>query len=271
MLLLIKMDLQLHTPMCSFLSHPSLCVLVYKHCNSPQDAFRPIFQDSKTYFPFDGCCCAILGLLYLCRLCLLLAVMAHGWYKAISSPLLYAVSMSSRVCSLLIAGVYLVGMTDVLIHTALAFCLCFCGSNEINHFFCDLPTRFLLSHSGKWISVIHCFWFYWTEHHFRSPFLLLLHHPINLEHPLYWGGVQSFLHPHLSFKCCDNFLGNCTFLVFPAKYFLLSRSRQNDLIVLHPCDSHVKPLLYSLQNKVVKQALKNWKMKGGFKGCTINI
>ena len=33
----------------------------------------------------------------------------------------------------------------------------------------------------------------------------------------------------------------------------------------------LNPLLYSLQNKDVKQALKNWKMKGGFKGCTINI
>ena len=73
--------------------------------------------------------------------CLLLAVMAYDWYKAISSPLLYAVSMSSRVCSLLVAGVYLVGMADALIHTTLAFCLCFCESNEINHFF----VMFLLS------------------------------------------------------------------------------------------------------------------------------
>ena len=51
--------------------------------------------------------------------CLLLAVMAYDWYKAISSPLLYVVSVSSRVCSLLVAGVYLVGMTDALIHTTL--------------------------------------------------------------------------------------------------------------------------------------------------------
>ena len=77
--------------------------------------------------------------------CLLLAVMAYDRYKAISSPLLYAVSMSSRVCSLLMAGVYLVGMADALIHTTLAFHLCFCGSNEINHFFCDVPPLLLIS------------------------------------------------------------------------------------------------------------------------------
>ena len=67
MLLLIKIDLQLHTPMCSFLSHP-LYVSQLFHCSSPQDALRPIFQDSKTYFLFGGCCCPILRLLYLCRL-----------------------------------------------------------------------------------------------------------------------------------------------------------------------------------------------------------
>ena len=66
-------------------------------------------------------------------------------YKAVSSPLLYVVSVSSRMCSLLMAGVYLVEMADTPIHTALAFHLCFCGSNEINHFFCDLPPLFLLS------------------------------------------------------------------------------------------------------------------------------
>ena len=43
---------------------------------------------------------------------LLLAVMAYDWYKTISSPLLFAVSMSSGMSSLLVAGVYLVGMID---------------------------------------------------------------------------------------------------------------------------------------------------------------
>ena len=58
---------------------------------------------------------------------LLLAVMAYDCYKTISSPLLFVVSMSSGVCSLLVAGVYLVGMADALIHMTLAFHLCFCG------------------------------------------------------------------------------------------------------------------------------------------------
>ena len=41
-------------------------------------------------------------------LCLLLAVMAYDRYIAISNPLLYTVKMSGKVCSLLMAGVYMV-------------------------------------------------------------------------------------------------------------------------------------------------------------------
>ncbi|ELR62815.1 hypothetical protein M91_03857, partial [Bos mutus] len=72
----------------------------------------------------------------------------YDQYKAISSPLFYVVSMSIRVCFLLIAGIYLVGMADALMHIALTSCLCFCGSNVINHSFCDSPPLFLLSCSG---------------------------------------------------------------------------------------------------------------------------
>ena len=83
--------------------------------------------------------------------------MAYDLYKAVSSPLLYAVSMSSGVCSLLVAGVYLVGMIDGLINTTLAFRLCFCGSNEINHFFCDVPPLLLISCSDTQLNELVIF------------------------------------------------------------------------------------------------------------------
>ncbi|KAB1272805.1 Olfactory receptor 5W2 [Camelus dromedarius] len=61
--------------------------------------------------PFLGCALQFLVFcIFTDSECLLLAVMAYDRYKAISNPLLYTVSMSSRVCSLLMAGVYLVGM-----------------------------------------------------------------------------------------------------------------------------------------------------------------
>ena len=61
------------------------------------------------------------------------------------------------VCSLLMAWVYLVGMADALIHMTLAFRLCFCGSNESKHFFCDVPSLLLLSCSDTQVNELVIF------------------------------------------------------------------------------------------------------------------
>ena len=154
----------------------------------------------------------------------ILSVSCWQWWpmtstRLSSSPLLYAVSMSSRVCSLLMPGVFLVGITVSQIHTPLAFHLCFCGSNEINHFFCDLPPLFFLSCSGAQVNelviftnLVSGFGFYWTENYFRSPCLLFLYHPFSLEDPLCWGEIQSFFHLHLPFNCCGDFSRELCFL-----------------------------------------------------------
>ena len=90
MIILIRMDLQLHTPMYFFLSHISFCDI----CNST--AIGPkmlvgLFAKNKT-IPFYDC---ILQFLVFCIFayseCLLLAVMAYEWYKAVSSTLLWGV------------------------------------------------------------------------------------------------------------------------------------------------------------------------------------
>ena len=134
MITLIRMDPQLHTPMYFCFSHLSFCDL----CNSTAIVPKMLvdqFAKNKS-ISFSGC---TLQFFVFC-ICpysesLLLAVMAYDQYKAISNPLFHVVSISSRVCSLLMVGVYLVGMIDALINITLAFHLCFCGSNKINHFF----------------------------------------------------------------------------------------------------------------------------------------
>jgi len=156
MIFLIKMDPQLHTSMYFFPRRLSFCVLCHSTAIHPK-MIMDLFAKNKS-IPFYGC---VLQFLVFCILadseCLLLAVMAYDQYKAVSSPLLCVVSVSSRMCPLLVAGVYLVGMAHTPIHTTLAFCLCFCGSNEINHFFCDLPPLFLLSRSDIQVNELALF------------------------------------------------------------------------------------------------------------------
>ena len=156
MITLIRMDPQLHTPMYFFLSHLSFCDLCYSTATGPK-MLVDLFAKNKS-ISFHGCA---LWFLVFCTFvdseCLLLGVMAYDRYKAVSSPLLYAVSMSSGVCFLLMAGVYLAGMADALIHITLAFRVCFCESNEINYFFCDLPPLFLLSWSDIQVNELALF------------------------------------------------------------------------------------------------------------------
>ncbi|XP_007518762.1 olfactory receptor 5W2-like [Erinaceus europaeus] len=156
MIILIRMNTQLHTPMYFFLSHLSLSDLGYSTAVGPK-MLVDVFGKDKS-IPFFGCALQFFIIcVFIDAECLLLAVMAFDRYKAISNPLLYTANMNSSVCHCLMVGVYLTGLIDGLIHTVLAFRLCFCGSKEINHFFCDLPPLLLLSCSDIQVNELTLF------------------------------------------------------------------------------------------------------------------
>ncbi|XP_037695434.1 olfactory receptor 10AG1-like [Choloepus didactylus] len=69
----------------------------------------------------------------------LLAVMAYDRYVAICNPLLYPVVMNQKVCTQLAVGSWISGIPVQIGQTFQVFSLPFCGSNQINHFFCDIP------------------------------------------------------------------------------------------------------------------------------------
>ncbi|XP_008834032.1 olfactory receptor 10AG1-like [Nannospalax galili] len=71
--------------------------------------------------------------------CLLLTVMAYDRYMAICKPLLYALMMNHRMCVQLVAACWVTVIPLVTGQTYQIFSLPFCGSNRINHFFCDIP------------------------------------------------------------------------------------------------------------------------------------
>ncbi|XP_008827219.2 olfactory receptor 10AG1-like [Nannospalax galili] len=78
-------------------------------------------------------------LLFAASECFLLTVMAYDRYVAICKPLLYALMMNHRVCVQLLAACWASVIPVVTGQTYLIFSLPFCGSNRINHFFCDIP------------------------------------------------------------------------------------------------------------------------------------
>ena len=71
--------------------------------------------------------------------CLLLTVMASDRYVAIWSPLHYPLVMSHKVCVQLVADCWVTGVPVEIGQMCQVFSLSFCRSNQISHYFCDIP------------------------------------------------------------------------------------------------------------------------------------
>ncbi|XP_037706120.1 olfactory receptor 6B2-like [Choloepus didactylus] len=73
-----------------------------------------------------------------CTECVLLASMAYDRYVAICHPLRYAVIMSTGLCVQLVGFSFASGFTISMIKVYFISSATFCGSNILNHFFCDI-------------------------------------------------------------------------------------------------------------------------------------
>ncbi|XP_057584802.1 olfactory receptor 5W2-like [Hippopotamus amphibius kiboko] len=158
MVLLIKMDPRLHTPMYYFLSNLSFCDVCYSSTVSPK--MLADFLSEQKRIPYHLCAIQMYCFGAFADVeCLLLAVMAYDHYVAICNPLLYTISTSKRICTQLVTIAYVVGLVDSAIHTCCTFRLSFCNSNIINHFFCEIPPLVALSSSDTSINEIVMFTF----------------------------------------------------------------------------------------------------------------
>ncbi|XP_048216661.1 olfactory receptor 9I1-like [Perognathus longimembris pacificus] len=138
MIVLIRVDVQLHTPMYFFLSHLSLLDACYASVITPQ--ILATLATDVTVISYSRCA-AQFFFFTICAgtECFLLAVMAYDRYVAISNPLLYMAAMNPRVCWGLVMGAYVCGVSGAILRTTCTFSLSFCEDNQINFFFCDLP------------------------------------------------------------------------------------------------------------------------------------
>ncbi|KAL1785477.1 olfactory receptor 12 [Sigmodon hispidus] len=65
--------------------------------------------------------------------------MSYDRYVAICNPLHYPLVMNQRKCTQLAASSWLSGIPIQIGQTCWIFSMHFCNSNEIDHFFCDIP------------------------------------------------------------------------------------------------------------------------------------
>ncbi|MBZ3883136.1 Olfactory receptor 5AK2 [Sciurus carolinensis] len=153
MILLIKIDSSLHTPMYFFLQHLAFIDLCYTSAITPK--MLQNFIGTKQSISFVECLVQLLVYgTFATSDCYILAAMAVDRYVAICNPLHYPVVMSQRLRIQLLVGSYVMGFLNASVNTGFTFSLNFCKSNAINHFFCDVPPILALSCSSVHINIL---------------------------------------------------------------------------------------------------------------------
>ncbi|XP_058518228.1 olfactory receptor 5AN6-like [Ochotona princeps] len=263
LLILIRIDACLHTPMYFFLSNLSFLDFCYVSSITPK-MLSYFFQKSKS-ISFMGCTLqyfffSSLGLTECC----LLAAMAYDRYVAICNPLLYTAIMSPTLCVQMVVGVYITGLFGSLIQLCALLQLNFCGPNMINHFFCDLPQLLVLSCSETFFLQVIKFVIA-VIFGVASVLIVTVSYGSIVATILKMSSVEG---RSKAFNTCASHLVAVT-LFFGSGLF----------VYMHPSSGHslgydrmasvfytvvipmLNPLIYSLRNKEIKDALKRCKKR----------
>ncbi|XP_034378640.1 olfactory receptor 9I1-like [Arvicanthis niloticus] len=138
MIMLIQNDSRLHTPMYFFLSHLSFLDICYSSVIVPQ--LLETLGNNKIFITYERCATQFFFFtLYGSTECFLLAVMAYDRYVAVCNPLLYAMDITPQTRLRLVAAAYSGAMVNAVVRTWCTFSISFCKSNQVDFVFCDLP------------------------------------------------------------------------------------------------------------------------------------
>ncbi|XP_077627589.1 olfactory receptor 5L1-like [Crocuta crocuta] len=258
MIAVIQVSSHLHTPMYFFLSHLSLVDFCYSTIIVPKMLTNTLKMDKA--ISFLGCMVQF----YLFCTCVvtevfLLAVMAYDRFVAICNPLLYTVTMSRNLCMELVSGCYLCGMACSLIHLCLALEIPSYRSNVIDHFFCDLPPLLSLACSDVTVNEL-LLYIVATVNEFTTIVIILTSYLLILITILRMHSAEG---RRKAFSTCASHL--TAILIFHGTIVFIycrptsGNSTDTDKVatvfytIVIPM---LNPLIYSLRNKDVKEALK---------------
>ncbi|KAM6465803.1 olfactory receptor 5AR1-like [Liasis olivaceus] len=257
MILLICTQSQLHKPMYYFLGNLSFVDLCCSSAIAPK-MLSDLLSATKR-ISYSACATQFFLFDMLADVeCLLLAVMAYDRYVAICNPLLYSNVMSRKTCQQLITIVYFTAILDSTIHTSCTFRLSFCSSNIVNHFFCDELPLLVLSCSETYVNEIVIFTIYGFLEA-GSIGMVLVSYVYILATILRMRSTEG---RRKAFSTCASHLmavgiyhGTILYMYFrPSSSFSIDQDKWASLFytVVIPM---LNPLIYSLRNKEVKDAL----------------
>ncbi|XP_004471141.2 olfactory receptor 9I1-like [Dasypus novemcinctus] len=258
MILLIQSDLRLQTPMYFFLSHLSFLDICYSSVIVPQ--LLKTLETDKTVITY-GHCATQFFFFTLCASteCFLLAAMAYDRYVAVCNPLLYATAMTPQFRLGLVAAAYAGAMVNSVIRTGCTFSLPFCKSNHVDFFFCDLPPLLKLAcretRTQELVIYLLAFFVITTSISVILVSYLFIIRAI-LRIRTVGGKAKTFSTCASHMTAVALFFGTLIFMYLKGN---MGKSLGEDKIVsvfYTVVIPMLNPMIYSLRNKEVKEALK---------------
>ncbi|XP_005877475.1 PREDICTED: olfactory receptor 8S1-like [Myotis brandtii] len=256
MLLVIRADSHLHTPMYFFLSHLSFLDAFYSSIVVPK-LLENLLSKWKT-ISLLGCFTQVSLVIFsgATEACLL-SVMAYDRFQAVCHPLLYMVAMDKKVCTGLVGASWAIGMGSSLVNTLLLAQQNFCGPNFIHSFVCELPPVLLLACSDSHMSIASILTTVGVLG-FGTLVLLLGSYTRIIMTAL---RINSAMGRSKIFSTCSShvlvvtiFYGSGVFrYMTPASGSVLEQVLSMQYSVVTPL---LNPLIYSLKNQEVKAALR---------------
>ncbi|XP_053217404.1 olfactory receptor 5V1-like [Podarcis raffonei] len=252
------LDPQLHTPMYFFLGNLSFLDICYTSTNVPQMLVHLLSE--KKSIPYASC---ITQLYFFASFvgteCILLAAMAYDRFVAICHPLHYTATMKKGFCLQLSGACWASGFLNSAVHTYFTFQLPFCGVNQLNYFFCDIPPLLKISCGdtslNEIILLVIGVFIGWT------PFVCIVLSYVYIISTIL--KIRSSEGRVKAFSTCASHLtivllyyGSSIFTyVRPISTYSLDKDRIISVIysIVTPM---LNPLIYTLRNKDIKGALK---------------
>ncbi|XP_054353045.1 olfactory receptor 2D2-like [Pongo pygmaeus] len=257
---LIYQDLHLHTPMYFFISVLSLLDMCYTTTTMPQMLVHILSK--KRAISFARCVAQMyIFLLFGVTESWLFSIMSVDRYMAICHPLRYNVIMSHWVCLLMVGICAAYGVLGSLCYTFFAMRLPYCGPNEIDHYFCEVPAVLKLACADTSLNDLV---------DFITGFNVIVV-PLSLVVIVYanifatimkicsaQGRIKAFSTCASHITVVTMFAIPCIIMYMGPGYGSLSSSGKKMALFYNIATSFLNPVIYSLRNKDVKKSFSKW-------------
>ncbi|XP_005412089.1 PREDICTED: olfactory receptor 4K1 [Chinchilla lanigera] len=248
-------DSHLNSPMYFLLSNLSFIDICQSNFATPK-MLVDFFVEHKI-ISFEGCMAQIFLLhSFVGSEMMLLVAMAYDRFIAICKPLYYSTIVNQRLCIIFVSMSWAVGILHSVSHLAFTVDLPFCGPNEVDSFFCDLPLVIklacmdtyrveIITLTNSGLISLSCFLALLIS------YIIIL---LTVQHQSSRGSSKalSTLTAHITVVIL--FFGPCIyFYIWPFSRLSVDKFLS---VFYTVCTPLLNPIIYSLRNEDVKSAMR---------------